>query len=106
MAALTSVAAVKKCFRRLKDPRVVGRSRHRLLDIVFIAICGVIANCDDWPDIELFAKNRTSWFQRFLALPEGVPSHDTLQRVFARLEPRVFTQCCVEWLRAAADLIG
>jgi len=106
MAAITSVAAVKSYFRRLKDPRVVGRSRHRLLDIVLIAICGVIANCDDWPDIELFAKNRMRWFKRFLALPEGVPSHDTLQRVFARLEPRVFTQCCVAWLRAAADLIG
>ena len=106
MAALTSVAAVKKYFRRLKDPRVVGRSRHRLIDIVVIAICGVIGNCDDWPDIELFAKNRMAWFNRFLALPEGVPSHDTLQRVFARLDPRVFMQCCVEWLRAVADLVG
>jgi predicted transposase YbfD/YdcC len=106
MAALTSVAAVKKYFRRLKDPRVVGRSRHRLIDIVVIAICGVIGNCDDWPDIELFAKHRIAWFKRFLALPEGVPSHDTLQRVFARLDPRVFMQCCLEWLRAVADLMG
>lgn len=105
MAAITSVAAVKKYFRRLKDPRVVGRSRHRLIDIVVIAICGVIGNCDDWPDIELFAKHRITWFKRFLALPEGVPSHDTLQRVFARLNPRVFMQCCVEWLRAVADLV-
>jgi len=106
MAALTSVAAVKRYFRRLKDPRVVGRSRHRLIDIVVIGICGVIGNCDDWPDIELFAKHRMAWFKRFLALPEGVPSHDTLQRVFARLDPRVFVQCCVEWLRAVADLVG
>jgi predicted transposase YbfD/YdcC len=106
MAAITSVAAVKKHFRRLKDPRVVGRSRHLLIDIVMIAICGVIGNCDDWPDIELFAKNRLAWFNRFLALPEGVPSHDTLERVFARLNPHVFMQCCVEWLRAAADLLG
>jgi predicted transposase YbfD/YdcC len=106
MAALTSVAAVKGFFRRLKDPRVVGRSRHRLIDIVMIAICGVIGNCDDWPDIELFAKNRLAWFKRFLALPEGVPSHDTFERVFARLNPHVFMQCCVEWLRAAADLLS
>jgi len=106
MAALHSVAAAKKYFRSLKDPRVVGRSRHRLIDIVVIAICGVIGNCDDWPDIELFAKKRLAWFKRFLALPEGVPSHDTLERVFARLDPRVFTQCCVAWLRAAADVLG
>jgi predicted transposase YbfD/YdcC len=106
MSALTSVAAVKKYFRRLKDPRVVGRSWHLLVDIVVIAICGVIGNCDDWPDIELFAKKRFAWFKRFLALPEGIPSHDTLERVFARLDPRMFMQCCVEWLRAAADLLG
>ena len=106
MAALNSVAAVKKYFRRLKDPRVVGRSRHRLLDIVVIAICGVIGNGDDWPDIELFARKRQAWFKRFLALPEGVPSHDTLERVFARLDPHVFMQCCVAWLRAVADVLG
>jgi predicted transposase YbfD/YdcC len=106
MAALTSVAAVKKYFRRLQDPRVVGRSRHRLIDIVVIAICGVIGNCDDWPDIELFARKRLAWFKRFLALPEGVPSHDTLERVFARLDPRALTQCCVEWLRAVAEVLG
>ena len=106
MAALNSVAAVKKYFRPLKDPRVVGRSRHRLIDIVVIAICGVIANCDDWSDIEVFAKKRRAWFQRFLALPEGIPAHDTFERVFARLEPRVFTQCCVAWLRAVAEVLG
>jgi predicted transposase YbfD/YdcC len=106
MVAITSVAAVKRYFRRLKDPRVVGRSRHRLIDIVVIAICGVIGNCDDWSDIELFAKNRLAWFKRFLALPEGIPAHDTFERLFARLDPRVFMQCCVEWLRAAADLLG
>src|SRR5262245_17773026 len=106
MAALNSVAAVKRYFRPLKDPRVVGRSRHRLIDIVVIAICGVIANCDDWPDIELFAKKRRAWFQRFLALPEGIPSHDTLERVFARLEPRGFMRCCVAWLQAVAEVLG
>src|SRR5688572_30839011 len=106
MAALTSVATVKQYFRKLKDPRVVGRARHRLIDIILIAICGVIADCDDWHDIELFAKNRLAWFKRFLVLPEGVPSHDTFERVFAQLDPRVFMQCCVQWLRAVAELLG
>ena len=54
MAATTSVGPIKKYFRRLKDPRVVGRSRHLLVDIVVLGICGVIADCDDWPD----AKNQ------------------------------------------------
>jgi predicted transposase YbfD/YdcC len=106
MAAITHVGSIKKYFRKLKDPRVVGRSEHLLIDIIVMAICGVIANCDDWEDIELFAKNRQTWFGRFLKLPNGIPSHDTFGRVFAQLDPRAFSRCCVAWLRAAADLVG
>jgi predicted transposase YbfD/YdcC len=106
MAATTSVGSIKKYFRGLKDPRVVGRSRHLLIDIIVMAICGVIGNCDDWPDIEQFAKSREAWFKRFLRLPEGIPSHDTFERVFAALNPRDFTRCCVQWLRVAGGLVG
>ncbi len=106
MAATTHVGSIKKHFRQLKDPRVVGRSRHLLIDIIVIAICAVIANCDDWRDIELFARKRRAWFQRFLKLPEGVPSADTFRRVFNQLEPRAFARCCLAWLQAAAELIG
>ena len=58
MAATTRVGSLSKHLRALKDPRVVGRIRHRLLDILVLAICGVIGNCDDWPDIALFAQKR------------------------------------------------
>lgn len=106
MAATTSVGSIKRHFRTLKDPRIVGRSRHLLVDVIVVGICGVIANCDDWPDIELFAKHRLTWFKRFLKLPHGIPSHDTLERVFGKLDPRGFERCCVSWLRAVADLLG
>ena len=106
MAAPASVASIKKHFRGLKDPRVKGRSWHLLIDIVTMAICGVIGNCDDWQDIALFAKQRESWFRRFLKLPNGIPSHHTFERVFARLDARSFSCCCVDWLRAASDLVG
>lgn len=106
MAAITSVASIKTYFRKLKDPRVTGRSRHLLIDIITIAICGVIGNCDDWRDIQLFAQQRESWFKRFLRLPNGIPSHHTFERVFARLDPRSFSRSCVDWLRAASDLVG
>jgi predicted transposase YbfD/YdcC len=100
------VGSLKKHFRALKDPRVVGRTHHRLLDIIVMAICGVIGNCDDWPDIALFARQRESWFRRFLKLPGGVPSHDTFERVFAALDPRAFERCCLAWLRDVAELVG
>src|SRR5437660_6249340 len=106
MAATTTVGSIKKYFRRLKDPRVVGRSRHLLVDIVVLAICGVIADCDDWPEIVLFAQKRLAWFKRFLKLPNGVPSHDTFERVFSKLEPRALQCSCLAWLRAVADLLG
>jgi predicted transposase YbfD/YdcC len=104
--AATRAGSIKKYFARLPDPRVRGRTRHLLLDIVVLAICGVIANCDDWPDIALFARKRQAWFRRFLRLPNGVPSHDTFERVFACLDPAAFERCCIAWLRAVAGLLG
>jgi predicted transposase YbfD/YdcC len=77
-----------------------------LLDIIVMALCGVIGNCDDWPDIALFAQQRQSWFKRFLQMPGGVPSHDTFERVFAALDLRAFERCCLAWLREVADLVG
>src|SRR5436190_16606714 len=106
MAATTRVSLIRKHFRSLKDPRVVGRTQHRLIDIIVMALCGVIANCDDWPDIALFARKRESWFRRFLKLPNGIPAHDTFERVFAALDPRAFERCCLAWLREVAGLVG
>jgi predicted transposase YbfD/YdcC len=106
MAATTTVGSIKKHFLRLKDPRVVGRSRHLLVDIVVLAICGVIADCDDWSETVLFAQKRLTWFRRFLQLPNGVPSRDTFERVFDKLDPQAFQKCCLAWLRAVTDVLA
>jgi predicted transposase YbfD/YdcC len=106
MAALSRVGSIKKYFTSLKDPRVRKRTDHRLIDIVTIALCGVIANCDGWTDIVDFANNRLAWFKRFLQLPNGIPSHDTFERVFANIDPAVFNRCCIAWLRDVSDLVG
>jgi len=106
MAATTRVGPIKKHFRGLHDPRVKGRTRHRLLDIIVMALCAVIANCDDWPDIALFARQRSAWFKRLLQFCGDVPSHDTFERVFAALDPRALERCCLAWLHEVAHMAG
>jgi predicted transposase YbfD/YdcC len=106
MAAISRVGSIKRYFRCLKDPRVRQRTEHRLIDIIVIALCGVIANCDGWSDIIDFANNRLAWFKRFLTLPNGIPAHDTFERVFAKLDPAIFNRCCMAWLRDVSDLVG
>jgi predicted transposase YbfD/YdcC len=106
MAATPRLGSIRKHFRAIRDPRVVGRSRHRLIDMVVIAICAVIADCDDWPDIAQFGREREPWFRRFLKLPHGVPAHDTFERLFAALDIRAFERCCMGWLREVAQLVG
>ena len=70
--------------RRWDDPRIDRTKRHKLLDIVAIAICGTICGADSWVDIELFGNCKEEWFKSFLELPGGIPSHDTFGDVFAR----------------------
>ena len=72
--------SLHKHIRRLRDPRLNRRKRHLLGDILTIAICAVIAGANTWPDIETFGRKRLDWLQRFLELPNGIPSHDTFER--------------------------
>jgi predicted transposase YbfD/YdcC len=89
-------------FGSLKDPRINRRKRHLLLDIIVVALCGVLCGAKDWQQIETFGKLRLSWLRRFLKLPNGVPSHDTFERVFERLDPASLQQCLQQWVAALA----
>src|SRR5271170_7737422 len=92
--------AIKKYFRKLHDPRVKGRRRHLLLDIVVIAICATICGCNDWQQTVTFARARHDWLKKFLRLPAGIPSHDTFERVFDVIDPAQFQSCFREWMNA------
>jgi predicted transposase YbfD/YdcC len=91
---------------RLKDPRINRRKRHLLVDIITIAICAVIADADTWKDIALFGRKRKEWFQRFLELPNGIPSQHTFERVFDRLAPQALQKCLLNWLHEISELLG
>jgi predicted transposase YbfD/YdcC len=93
-------------FGKLKDPRVRRTRRHELLDIIALAICGVIAGADDWVSIVDFGRAKESWLRQYLALPNGIPSHDTLGRVFGLLDPAQFEACFSSWTRAAFGEVG
>ncbi len=70
-------ASIMDYFETLEDPRIDRSKRHKLLDIIAIAICAVICGADSWVCIELFGKSKEEWFRTFLELPNGMPSHDT-----------------------------
>ena len=87
-------------FSRLKDPRRAHRRLHQLQDVIVIALCAVIAGAQDWQEIETFGRKRLDWLKRFLKLPNGIPSHDTFERVFDRLKPQAFQACFRQWVQA------
>jgi len=87
-------------FSIIKDPRVDRTKRHKLIDILTIAICAIISNADNFEEIELFGKQRLDWLKTFLVLPIGIPSHDTFGRVFSRLETTEFQTTFTNWTHA------
>jgi predicted transposase YbfD/YdcC len=87
-------------FETLTDPRIERSKEHLLIDIVAIAILAVISGADGWGAIELYGKTKYEWLKGFLELPNGIPSHDTFSRVFARLEPKQFQECFLSWVNS------
>ena len=98
--ARAGVVAIRQRFAKLTDPRMERTKQHLLLDMVTIALCAAICGANSWVDVERFGKAKLEWFSRFLDLPNGIPSHDTFGRVFAKLDTNEFLTCLHNWLRS------
>jgi predicted transposase YbfD/YdcC len=96
-------ASIVEHFQTLEDPRIERTKKHKLLDILVIAVCPLLTGGEGFQDMELFGKSKLQWLRTILALPHGIPSHDTFGRVFARLNPQRFQQCFLSWTQAVAQ---
>lgn len=102
--------AIGPYFADIHDPRVDRTKDHTLLDIIIIAICAVICGADSWVEVEEFGTSKRAWLATILDLPNGIPSHDTFGRVFARIDPTQFQHSFLAWVQALqqvqADVIA
>ncbi len=87
-----------ECFVTITDPRVDRTRQHKLIDILVIGLCTMITVGDNFTDMEDFGNYKHDWLKTFLELPNGVPSHDTFNRVFSSIDPEVFLECFIEWV--------
>jgi len=96
---LTQLPETFTVFDELDDPRADSPNKqHKLFDIIFISLCGTIAGCDTYDEMESFAKTKVDWFSKYLELPGGVPSHDTIRRVLSALDTHQFQIALSKWV--------
>jgi len=95
---------IQKHFAPLKDPRILKKTSHKLIDVIVIAICAVICGADAWTQMEEFGKARLEWFKGFLELPHGIPSHNTFGRVFSLISSKLFLTCFQQWVNEVFDI--
>src|SRR6266480_2219570 len=98
--------SLQSIFEALEDPRVDRTKHHALVDIIIIAILGVLCGAEGWVDVESFGNTKEAWLKTFLDLPNGIPSHDTFGRVFARIDPKQFEGCFLNWVRSLYEKIS
>lgn len=94
------VDSLKHHLANVEDPRINRKKLHLLEDILLLTVMAVICGCEGWEEIELFGKTRLAFLEQHLLLPNGIPSHDTIRRVFMRLKPKSFEVMFLQWARS------
>lgn len=102
-APLLSVILI---LQELEDPRVERTRKHHLGDLLFISLCAVICGCESFEDMQEFGVAKEEWFRRYLELPNGIPSHDTFNRVYQLLNPLAFQDCLIRWTKGVREMIS
>jgi len=93
-------------FEGMQDVRQEGKVCHKLTDILFIVISGIICGYDEWENIYIWAKAKSSqeWLKKYISLANGLPSLSTIKRVFALIDPEEFSSCFIDWMKGMLDL--
>lgn len=102
MGPAPDVEAFVELFSQLPDPRVERTRRHSLESILFLCLCGVVCGANDLVSIERFGNSRLAFLERFVEFPSGIPSHDTIGRVLAKLDPAALEGLFARWMRSVA----
>ncbi len=102
--AVKKMTGLISFFEPMEDPRVERTQQHKFIDIIVITIAAVICGCQDWNEIELFGKLKKDWLEQYLELPNGIPSHDTINRLFAALNPQSLQGCFLNWIQDVAQI--
>ena len=97
--------SIEQCFSTLTDPRMCNKVNHKLIDIISLTICGVISGANTWSAIETYGHSKFEWLKSFLELPSGIPSHDTLGRVFSLLSTQELETCFMTWVRSIPKVV-
>lgn len=101
----TATAKIPRAFEQMPDPRR-NNSRHKLIDILTIALFAVLCGADGWEAVAEYGRAKLKWLKTFLELPYGIPSHDTFGDVFAKLQPEAFERCFRQWMKKTVQLSG
>ncbi len=97
--------SINELFKSVPDSRVTNRCDHKLCDVLFIALCTLICNGEDFEDMVEFGKQRYTWLKSILELPNGIPSHDTFNRVLQLIAPNTLSDVLIAEGQVLLDTI-